>query len=509
LARNLKIRTIRQMVLDNMNRKIIHIAFLTILLVVWNSLAQDAGSVKQEVRRIVYRVRLLQNALPLIPDPQIRQQLRIRLSTIQSELRLAEELIKKRQYKQGLEHLRIARQLLVQVESQILRQTRLNIQIRNKLDFKIKRAEKVVQQNPNAYARQLLEQAKFYRDKALNAYRRHSIFQAVEYFRLADYFASNAIDLATQRSVDIQQLYQKARMLLQEFRHSSYGLSPEGRSRIQQFKQQLEEIQQLINSGKEETARIRLKSFFYEIYRYFSSAKNPGNNDTARLDRRWETVQQNLRNIASRVHNSQDPVNKRLLQQAQNIAREVENAFQRGSQRLARNKMELLVRLLYQIDQRLQRQQGTPNTKARLSSNLKSDLAFTRQAVNRLKRESSSENSTFVMLLESLLHQAEQRLQNNRYLQASYYLKVVNQLVLKYYQLHGEATVSQKGSAKEASNYLKRLEALLKRVEQEKAMNVKWQAAQEIYRTAMSAYKKGQYQEAKALSDYAIRLLTK
>jgi len=71
--------------------------------------------------------------------------------------------------------------------------------------------------------------------------------------------------------------------------------------------------------------------------------------------------------------------------------------------------MELLVRLLYQIDQRLQRQQGTPNTKARLSSNLKSDLAFTRQAVNRLKRESSSENSTFVMLLESLLERIRER----------------------------------------------------------------------------------------------------
>ncbi len=497
------------MVMDNMNRKIIHIAFLTILLLAWNSLAQDAGSVKQEVRRIVYRVRLLQNALPLIPDVRIRQQLRIRLTTIQNELRLAEELVKKRQYKQGLEHIRIARQLLMQVETQILRQTRLNIQIRNKLDFKIKRAEKVVQQNPNTYARQLLEQAKLYRDKALSAYRQHSIFQAVEYFRLADYFASNAIDLATQRSVDIQQLYQKARMLLQEFRHSSFGVSPEGHSLVQRFKQQLEEIHQLITSGKEETARARLKSFFYEIYRYFSSVQTPANNEKTRLQGRWETVQQNLRTIASEIEISQDPVGKRLLQQAQNIAREVENAFRQGSLRLARKKMELLVRLLYQMDQRLQRRQRASNINTKLEANLKSDLAFTRQAVDRLKQEYSGDTGAFVTLLESLLYQAEQRLQNNRYLQASYYLKVANQLVLKFYQLRSETKTPRTVPSTEALNYLNRLKALLNRIEQENKPNVTWQAAQEIYRTATSMYQKGKYLEAKALSDYAIRLLTK
>ncbi len=492
-----------------MKRPFYYIIFLLLLSIIGNSYSQEAATLKQEVRKIVYRVRLLKNSLQLIPNDNVRHQLRLRITTIQNELKITEDLLRQKRYQQALEHLRTARQLLNQIESFIIRQTRLNIQIRNTLDTKIKRAEKVLQESRNPYAHQLLEQAKLYRDKATTAYRQRSIFRAVEYFRLSDYFASRAIDLATQRTLDVQQLFQKARALLEEFQHSPYAKTREGRIRLHQLKRQLEQIKQLMDNGREATAHSQLKSLLFEIYQYFAPGRKENKNAQIQVTQRWKTLQRNLQEMSQKVSTSSDRVVRRLWQQTHNMAIEIENAIQRKSYNVARTKMDILVRLLYQLDKRLQGETPSKKNSGKVASTLKKDLAFTREAVERIRQDSDENNAPLIMLLHNLLQTASQQLRAQHYVQASYYLKIINQLILKYYQIRNTNESDKSVTAKDALQYLSRFEAVVQKLKRTGAQNPKLQAAERILQTAKVLYQKGNYQQVKAFSDYGLRMLTK
>ncbi len=489
-----------------MKRLFQHWIWVGLIILTGSSLAQQPpAKLQQEVRRLTYQVQLMENYIQLIQNPTIARQFKERLRIIRQEINIARQFIQQRKFRIAVEHLRNARTFLVQLEQIIIQRTRFQVQLRKGLDAAIRRAEKAVQQTQHHAARQLLEQAKVYRHRAIVAYRQQAIFQAIEYYRLAEYFAQNAIDLATRGDENVRQLFQRTWVLFNDLQNASVATSREFRQKLNVLRTQLKTIRQLLDEGRTQEARKLLRRVIFELYRYLVAQK-PGTLDASEVMARWQAVQNNLRQIERR-QGTNPAVWNQLLQQAQRLSRQVQEALNRKEYRVAMKKMNLLVRLLYRMESMSTQQNGL-KTAGDPRQVLEQELQDTRRLVEELRQTSETNASPYVQLLDQLLVQAEQLIQQSQWVQASYVLKVVNQLMVKYYQV-ASTRGTNNADQQLAWQYLQRLRELVQKVSAERNAAQTVRLSQEILRTAEQLYAQQQYEKAKALCEYGLRLLTR
>lgn len=480
----------------------LYIIKVLLLLLAGASLSQPSVSLRQEIRRLSYQVKLLENYTQLLPNSSLVQQFKSQIQMVREEIRTARRFVQLQNFPGAKEHLRNARMILMLLEETVIRKTRFQVQLKKGLDGIIQRAENIIQQTQNPTAKQLLEQAKAYWRRAIIAYQRQVIFQAIEFYRLAEYFARNAIDLATRGEENVENLFHRTWTLLNDLQTSPIGTERNLQPKFVKFRHQLKTVKQYIDEGRFQQARRMLQMLNFELYQLLAE-KSPTTVHDRKIQKRWEVVQQNLRRLQQKQMNGNE-MWQRLLSQAQRLARRVNDAMERKEYRVAQKKMNVLIQLLYRLETLASNAVAHDAVQQELE--LKRELKITQQLITTLKHNTDIKNSPYFTLLNHLILEAQKLIQKHQWVAASNLLKVTNQLIMKYYQT--PTTGTNENTMQQAERYIQRLRKLIKKMLPTHGNVKALRLARELLKTAEQLYAQGHFQKAKALSEYGLRLLT-
>lgn len=474
------------------------------------NLNQNLTTLKAIIERTYSMIQLL----PQFPNNDVINDIQAKLQNARTAYEQAVEFARNHQNRNALMAIAQAYGFLKQVEALMNQHPVFRIKYQEILDQQLQRAEELVNEQQDEEARYMLNRAKFFRRRAYDLFRQGKTYAAIEYYRLAIYFAEQVPHVLGRRGGnsdrdDWQKYYLDTEMLLERARSLAAGAGeqPQLSNMLNQAERGMNDVRRLYEAKNYAAARQKLQTIHRALFRIIDLAEKIPQNDAERLRMDLESVQFSWQSVNEKAGAQPSGA-------FQAISGRVENLLRRTQLLLSQNRLELARRNIFFANQmvlrlyRLAENQDDSNPLA-----LRDQLARAKQNFNELtaQHEQSAARENFSKLISANLRQAEERLGRQQYLEASYHLKIANQLMLRFNRLQAQASQLElkqmlvRQDMERLANLLERLKA---GGEADPEYQIRYQNAQELYRQAEAAFKAGDLYTANALSNMGIVLLT-
>jgi|GEM_PF-5838277 len=479
--------------------------------------AQDR-SVERELERLRTSVQRTVSTLQVLPDffsNDARTQIANKLVEVRDSFENAERLVRENRPVQARIAIQVTYGKLREIEAVVRRHPVFRLKFQERLDRKIQDAELAVGTQGGEEATYMLNNAKSFRQRAYSFAQRDRTYSALEYFRLATYFADQAIRLSRdddgQRDVQYwTNYYQETEVLLQRAKGMLTGAdgSSELESLMRKAERELTEVKQFTRDRNFTAAKKKLTAVNRALYRIIDMLENQPQSEDERMRMDVESIQFAL-STAKEREGAERPAVKALLTRGNNLVRKIEAHLANGRQRAAKRQLFFANQLVVRLNKLLDN--SSTNDREAL---IKGQLLATRQDYNELLQRSVMEKpvAELLPLVEQNLNAAEKTVDEGASVQAAFHLRVANRLVLQANRMLFQSG-NEKGSPESAESNLKRLYDLLRRLEPTKDENLKSRAsyknAEELYRIAKSELQAENYASSEQLVNMAITILTR
>lgn len=476
-----------------------------------NSSAQDDRMIEQQLHRLRVTIDRTEAFVNLLPESELKQTIRLHLQNANEEYGKALELANNDRPGLAKIHIVAAYQYLKLIEGLIKDHPILKVRFRERLDTKIQQAEDIVETNQNTDALQMLNRAKFFRQRAYLAFRGDQSYNALEYYRLATFFAEKAIQLTTtgsDQSNGSRNLLAETEMLLEratQLSENSHNLQL--RKMVEKSNLEMQEVKSLYSSDRNDKAADRkLAALRRSLYQIIDLAEDvPQRQDErARLD--YETLQFTVRSLQPDIQELNSPVVDRLYLRVSNLTSRIEHHIEEGNLTLARQKILMANRLVLNI-YRLVSSQPTNS-----SEELKGQMDRARQGYDELQNNTIDASfwPELLNVVKTNLDQAQEAYQGGNQLVATYYLKMANRLILKLNRMR--LVESFEPESKSVQSDLQRLEDLINRIDlketSERDYAIRYENSKELYRIAQKAFVENNLELCEELVTLGINLIT-
>jgi hypothetical protein len=477
-----------------------------------NSSAQNDRMIEQQLHRLRVTIDRTEAFVSLLPESELKQTIRIHLQNANEEYGKALEFVNNDRPGLAGVHIVAAYQYLKMIESLIKDHPILKVRFRERLDTKIQQAEDIVETNQIPDAQQMLNRAKFFRQRAYLAFRGDQSYNALEYYRLATFFAEKAIQLTTtgsDQSANSRNLLTETEMLLERATQlSENSQNQQLRNMVEKSNQEMQEVKRFYSSNRNDKAADRkLAALHRSLYQIIDLAEDVPQRQDERVRLDYETLQFTVQSWQSDIQELDSPVVDRLYLRVSNLVNTIDHDIEEGNLTLARQKILMANRLVLNI-YRLVSSQPTNS-----SNELQAQMDRAKQDYTELQNNTTdaSFSPELLMVVKTNLDQAEKANQEGNQLVASYYLKMANGLILK---LNRMRLVEYFGEpeTKSVESDLRRLEDLINRIDlnvtPEGDYAIRCYNSKELYRLARKAFSEKNLRLCEELATMGINLIT-
>lgn len=477
-----------------------------------NIFAQNDRKIEQELNKLKLVLNRTSAFVDFLPQSDIRLIVLTDLQNANEEFRKAVDLANNNQLYLARVHIHLAYQYLKKIESLIKDHPIFRIKYRERLDSKIQQAEEIVQTSQNSEALHMLNRAKFFRQKAYLSFRNDQSYNALEYYRLAIFFADKAIQVAKSEtdnmSRDWQDLLSETEMLIDRANQLVNELqNSQLQNMIVKANDEIQEIRRLYAAKRNNAANNKLLILHRSLYRIIDLAENIPQREGDRLSMDLETLKFTTQSLETDIESINSPAVNQLYFRVSNLVNNIENHIREGELALARQKIFLANRLILNI-YRLIESKST-NSPDELN------LQIERTKQNFSELQSSSANLSFsselLRVIKTNLDYAENAMGEKNYIQASLYLKMANQLILKMNRLRLLQSM-ENVEKKSVEAELQRLESLINRINisqnPDQEFTIKYENSKRLYEIAQNAFSNNDLQLCQELTTMAINLIT-
>lgn len=489
-----------------------------ILAILFSSLMSGYGqndpriAVEQELNRLRTALDRVTAFVDMLPGNDFKQSILLDLQKADEAYRTAVEHARNRRYPLARTHIHSAYQFLRKIERLVKNHPVFRIKFRERLDIKIQQAEEIVQAHQNPEALHMLNRAKFFRQKAYLAFRNGQSYSALEYYRLALFFADKAIQTADGEIEDSGRdwgnLLSETEMLMERVRqlveHSENALLP---SMFQKANMQMSEIKRLYASKRIETANQKLMVLHRSLYRMIDLAEDVPQGEADRLKMDLEALRSSLQSLENDLRDIDSPAANRLHFRISDLIRKIERRLNEGNLALARQQLFAANRLMLNM-YRLVSSQSLKSP-----DELQLQVERARHNFEELQNAANGKqlNPELLSLIRTNLDHAERANAEDNYLQASFYLRIANQLILKSNRMQ---LLQSSGDIETRSleSDLQRLEGLINRIDltesSDQDFTIRYENSKRLFEIAKKAYAESNWELSKELTTTAINLIT-
>ncbi len=472
------------------------------------------NEVRRELERLQIAIEQTQRLLSLMVDLRNNDFLHERMRTILNEYKLAQNFYHQRNLSKAKIHIEMAFQLLNQLQRQIKNHPVFRLKFKEKLDNIIREAEQATQQNPVPEAIRMLNRAKHFKQRALVSGLKGKPYAALEYFRLAQFFARQAIHISG-RSVNIdknsdQNLLNDTQSLLEESR--AIVQKTGNKQLLRQLKILEDEFRDIKNKMDSEDSPFlikRLKFLQKNIYRILDSTEKLPGREKERLNYELSSLRSALNDFENYQSVNNNPAFRQILRRARLLLRQIETHIAHREYGIAKQKLFLVNRLTMRLYRSMDKKPGTD------PQQIRQQLEITRQNLQLAK--SRIKDVPFHSDLIQLIEQQVQAIEHNaipegRYGEAAYRLNIANRLLLKLSQLNIQSKTQHFQMALVEQD-LQRLSNLIHRLEKRGNLSeieqTKLNVAKKIYSIAQKAFEQKRYPFANEMIAIAFSIITK
>lgn len=474
--------------------------------------AQDAKTIEQELSRLGNTIDRTAAFVEMLPNNDLRQLIIGNLQKANEEYAKAVQFANNDRYVLARLHIRLAYEHLKKIENLVKGHPLFKTKFRERLDIKIQQAEEIVQTHQNIEALHMLNRAKFFRQRAYLAFRGDQAFNALEYYRLALFFADKAIRMSNPETDKSQEdwhnLFSETEMLLNRVRQLvENSQNSQLRNMFERANQEIQEINRLYASKRVESAKRKLLILHRSLYRMLDLAENIPTLESDRLKVDLETLKYSTQSLEEDIKDIDAPAIDQLYLRVSNLIRDIENHLSNGSITLARQKILIANRLIVRI-YRLVESRSTSS-----EQELDQQIERTRQSFEELKNISMDKSTLgeLLPLIKMNIDNAEKAANESNYLAASSHLKMANRLILKFNRLRLLQSMD-KDTEESVESDLQRLESLINRINmnenEDGEFSIRYENAKQLYEIARKACSEDNFQLCNELTTTAINLIT-
>jgi len=502
-----------KMSISDMTRNLNKFIFLLMAIHSFVSIAQTSSEIEREINRLQLILQRTNNLITLIPDENFKIKLSNEFEKARVEFQKGKTFFNQRKFNQARIHIRLAYQYLRNIEGLIKNIPFLRIRFRERLDLKIQQAEELVHANPRNESLNMLNRAKFFRQKAYLSVQSNKSISALEYSRLAIFFAEKAIQFSTsdlQHSFqEWQSYYIETETLLNRAENSiqiSNNLQLQGM--IRNARKELEQIREIFKRGEENSARQRLVAVNRSIYRILDLAENVPQKDQERLQIDLQTLKISVQSLESEFQTKVAPAAQNLFNRLNSLVMNIEKDMDINPPEITRKKLALANRMLLRIYRILdETDESRPNELNRQINQAKQNIDELRNSI------SNDQKLNDILSLAGLnLEQSELAYNRQRYLESSIYLKIANNLILKLSRLNLSISYIQidEERVKTDLNRFKNLISNLSDSQNDSSeFQVRYENAQKLYQIAQNAFSENDLFLCSEITNMGISLITK
>jgi len=488
------------------------IAFLIMCIGVRSS-AQSDRMIEQQLHRLKLTIERTTAFINVLPESEVKQKMLLYLQSANEEYGKAVDFANNDRPGLAKIHIVAAYQYLKMIESLMKDHPILKIKFRERLDSKIQQAEEIVQTKQNPEALHMLNRAKFFRQRAYSAFRGDQSYNALEYYRLALFFAEKAIQMTTVGSdhsvSDSQNLLSETEMLLERASQLvEDSQNPQLRNMVEKANREMQEVRRLhINNRSNKTLDRRLVALQRSLYRIIDLAENVPQREDERLRLDFETLQFVIQSLQSDIQNVDSPVADRIYLRISNLVNTIDGHIKDGNLALARQKILTANRLVLNIYRLISTQSVSS------SDELKLQMDRAKQNYDGLQNTAAdaSFSPELLRVIKTNLDHAEKANGEGNHLAASFYLKMANRLVLKFNRMRLVESFGE-FEAKPVEADLHRLEGLINRIDLKENADddfaIRYENSKELYKIARKAFLENDLKVCQELTTMGINLIT-
>jgi hypothetical protein len=474
--------------------------------------AQAMGPIEQELTRLRNTIDRTAAFVEMLPNTDLSQLIIGNLQKANEEYEKAIQFANNDRYVLARLHIRLAYEHLKKIENLVRSHPLFKIKFRERLDIKIQQAEEIVQTNQNPEALHMLNRAKFFRQRAYLAFRGDRSFNALEYYRLALFFADKAVQMSdgeTDKSQkDWHNLISETEMLLNRVRQLvENSQNNQLRSMFEKANREMQEIDRLYTSKRVESAKRKLLILHRSLYRIIDLAENIPSIESDRLKVDLETLKYSTQSLEEDIKDIEAPTIDQLYLRVSNLVGDIENHINDGNITLARQKILLANRLIVRIYRLVE------SRSLNSEQELYRQIERTKQSFEEVQNTSMDESTPaeLLPLTKNNIDQAEKAANENDYLTASSHLKMANRLILKFNRLRLiQALDNDQGG--QIKSDLQRLHSLINKIDPAENDNkdflIRYENAKRLSEMAEKSFSEGNLQVCKELTTTAINLIT-
>ena len=477
-----------------------------------NIYAQNDRNVIRELYRLKLILDRTSSFIDVLPESDFKTLMLSDLQKAQDEYGKAVDFADNNQNNLAKAHILLAYQYLKKIENLIKNHPVFKIKYRERLDLKIQQAEEIVQTKQKPEALHMLNRAKFFRQRAYLSFRGDQSFNALEYYRLAIFFADKAIQITTLDERDLnkdwtnllsetEMLLERAKQLVDDSQNSQLI------SMIEKANSDLQEIRSLNASERDNAAKNKLLVLHRSLYRIIDLAENVPQRENDRVEMDFETLKFTIESLNTDIQNINSPATNRLYFRTTNMINSIENHINKGELVLARQKIFMANRLILNIYRLIE------SNSVNSPEELQLQIEHAQQNLEELQNTSSdlSFSAELLNLIKVNLDNADRALNETNYIRASFYLKMANRLILKFNRLRLLQSTSDI-EAKSAETELQRLENLLNRIDlnenTDQDFSIRYENSKKLFQVSQEAFLKNDFQLSHELTTMAINLIT-
>ncbi|RMG66946.1 MAG: hypothetical protein D6715_05770 [Calditrichaeota bacterium] len=413
-----------------MKRLIVLTLFLIMLCVQLASAQMDTqvGRDLDRLQTLLNRVRTLSS---VIQNADLRDQFNRLIQEIESELRTARQLARDRKWELARVHIRAAFQKLNLLERKLRNHPGIRIRFKEEADRKIHQAELALRGSQNEQALRMLERARFFRNKAFQLARSDNPFAALEYYRMAIFFAQKAIELTgpvnRDRASDARGLLQELELL---YRRAEQLVSQNPEPQLNQMfaaaSRSYRKIRRLIDAHEWTQAAQQARALTHLLYRIIDLGERIPQNEDFRIAENLGRLENQINALGNDPALTKRPQARALLERARRFVSQAKQLMVKNRLRLARQKLLFASRLLVKLEQLRRADQIDPEVR------VKNEITRARATLQELSQSMDQHRfADFRRLIEQNLSQAESFAAQRQYSQALQSLKVVKLMMLK------------------------------------------------------------------------------
>ena len=496
----------------NVNSKMMIPALLLLLSAV---LFAQRSPLERELNRAgIYleQVTQLVNRIPGLENSDIGPSIRSLLQDARQAYEQAQEFARNNQIVRARLELSKVTNALRQIESLLSSNQNLRQKYAGEAAQAIEELETALSDIENREVYYLLERARLFKQRADLQMADGSIYRAIQYYQYTIYFARQGILILNRddrtsdnRSFWLSYFNETQNLLSRATQLSQNSDNAELRGLLGSAEKELKRVEDLYNQKDYQNARQRLITVNRALYRILDILESEGSDPQEQIRSELQSLQASIQTLQSRLASANRPAALRVLQRVENLAGQIELSLNQNRIVKARRELLLANQLLVQLYRNIDDRPGGSE------SALAQGIAEARAHLESLP-PATGELQGMRTLMDSNLRLAESSLSENRNVAASFYLKNINLLLLKYNRLSsGEGIPS--ANTEQATAVLSRLQNLITRAENagvgEAGFEIRLENARTLKQLAEDALASGKPALGEAIATVAIDLLTR